>query len=121
VSWIHAGVIAGIAFMPNPWLIGVLLAVLMVLVSPLNVVFSSYEARAIPDALMGRVSTSIDFGASSIRWAGSLGAGALASAFGPTPATLVFAGVQAAVAVSTLIASGLYLLDEPIEAVEAVA
>jgi hypothetical protein len=69
----------------------------------------------IPDALMGRVSSAINFGASSIRWLGPLSAGALASAFSPSVATLVFAGVQAAVAVSTFVASGLHVLDRPID------
>ena len=117
MSWTAVGVIAGLAFIPNPWLIGLLLALLMVLIAPLNVVFSTYEARSIPDALMGRVSSAIDFGASSIQWAGPLGAGWLAASCGATWATLVFGGVQGGIAVSTLIARGLHVLNRPIDEV----
>jgi hypothetical protein len=109
------GLLFGVALVPNPWAIGALIAVTFVLIAPLNVVFGTYEARMIPDALMGRVSSAINFGASSIRWLGPLSAGALASAFSPSVATLVFAGVQAAVAVSTFVASGLHVLDRPID------
>jgi hypothetical protein len=87
----------------------------MFLVAPINVVFATYEARTIPDALMGRVTSAINFGAASIRWLGALGAGLLASVSSPTTATLAFAGVLAAVAVSTHLASGLHVLDHPIE------
>jgi MFS family permease len=115
VSWILVAAMFGVALVPNPWAIGALIAVTFVLIAPLNVVFGTYEARMIPDALMGRVSSAINFGASSIRWLGPLSAGALASAFSPSVATLVFAGVQAAVAVSTFVASGLHVLDRPID------
>jgi hypothetical protein len=73
----------------------------------------------IPDALMGRVSSAISFGGSSIRWLGPLSAGTLASVFSPSVATLAFAGVQAAVAMSTFIASGLHVLGRPIDEVTA--
>lgn len=121
VSWIIAAATVGIALVPNPWAIGVLIALMFVLIAPLNVVFSTYEARMIPDALMGRVSSAINFGASSVRWLGPLSAGTLASVFSPSVATLAFAGVQAAVAMSTFIASGLRVLDRPIDEVTAEA
>lgn len=121
VSWIIAAAMVGIALVPNPWAIGVLMALMFVLIAPLNVVFSTYEARMIPDALMGRVSSAIDFGSSSVRWLGPLSAGTLASVFSPSVATLAFAGVQAAVAMSTFVASGLRVLDRPIDEVTAAA
>lgn len=117
VSWMTAASLVGIALVPNPWVIGLLLALTFVLIAPLNVVFSTYEARTIPDALMGRVSSAINFGASSIRWLGPLAAGLLASTFSPAAATLGFAGVQAAVAASTFIAKGLHILSRPIDEV----
>lgn len=117
VSWMTVATLVGIALVPNPWVIGVLLALTFVLIAPLNVVFSTYEARTIPDALMGRVSSAINFGASSIRWLGPLAAGVLASAFSPAAATLGFAGVQAAVAASTFVAKGLHVLSRPIDEV----
>ncbi|RAG85848.1 MFS transporter [Streptacidiphilus pinicola] len=115
ISWISAAVVVGIAFVPTPWMIGALLAAMLFLAAPLNVVFSTYEAKMIPDALLGRVTSAINFGAASIRWLGAIAAGALASAFGATTATLCFAGVLAVVAIGTLRASGLYVLSRPID------
>ncbi len=119
VSWMVVAALVGIALVPAPWAIGVLLALVFVFIAPLNVVFGTYEVRLIPDALMGRVSSAINFGAVSIRWLGPLVAGALASAFGPTAAMLGFAGIQAALAVSTVLASGLHVLDVPVDEVTA--
>ncbi|MET7338218.1 MFS transporter [Nonomuraea sp. NPDC005650] len=116
-SWLTAAVAVGIAFAPHPWLIGGLMSLMMFLAGPINVVLATYEARTIPDALMGRVSSAINFGAWSIRWLGALGAGVLASAFGPVAATTVFAGVLALIAVSTMVAKGLYVLNRPIDEV----
>lgn len=118
-SWTKVLVLVALAFVPQAWMIGVLLAMSMFLTAPLNVVFSTYEARSIPDALLGRVTSAIDFGASSIRWFGALGAGFLAAAAGPTIAVLAVAGIMAAVAVSTHIASGLRVLDRPMDDVVA--
>jgi MFS family permease len=114
VSWMAAVVAAGIAAVPDPWAIAVLLALLLFLIAPINVVLSSYEAQVIPDALMGAVSSAINFGAASLRWLGAIGAGFLASALSPATATLIYAAVLAAMAVSTHIAKGLYVLRQPI-------
>jgi MFS family permease len=114
VSWMTAAVAAGIGIVPDPWMVGLLLALMLFLVSPLNVIFSTYEAQMIPDELTSAVSSTINFGAGSIRWLGVSGAGFLASAFGPATAALVFAGVLAAVALSTHVASGLHALDRPV-------
>lgn len=115
LSWLMAVGVVGIAVVPWPWAIGALLALMMFLIGPINVVFSSYEARMIPDALMGRVSSAINFGAMSVRWLGPLAAGAMAEAFGPVTATLVIAGVMGAIAVSTHVARGLHALNQPFD------
>jgi MFS family permease len=114
VSWTTALVVAVIALVPDAWMVGALLALMMFLVAPVNVVFATYEARTIPDALMGRVTSAINCGAASLRWLGVLGAGFLAAVFGPTTATLAFGGVLAAIAVSTHLAAGLRVLDQPV-------
>jgi len=114
VSWMAAVVAAGIAAVPDPWAIAVLLALLLFLVAPINVVLSSYEAQMIPDALMGAVSSAVNFAASSLRWLGAIGAGFLASVLSPAAATLIYAAVLAAMAVSTHIAKVLYVLRQPI-------
>ena len=116
-SWLMALAVAGIALVTNAWAIGVLLALLMFVISPLNVLFSSYQARIIPDRLIGRASSAIEFGASSIRWVGALAAGLLASAIGPAAATGIFAGVLALIAMSTFVATGLRVLDTPLDEV----
>ncbi len=115
VSWLTALGSVGIALVPWPWAIGALLAAMMFLIGPINVVFETYEARMIPDALMGRVSSAINFSAASIRWLGPLAAGYLAATIGSTAATLVIAGVLTAIAVSTHIARGLHVLNEPVD------
>jgi len=114
VSWMAAVVAAGIAAVPDPWAIAVLLALLLFLVAPINVVLSSYEAQMIPDALMGAVSSAVNFGAASLRWIGAIGAGFLASVLSPAAATLIYAAVLAAMAVSTHVAKGLHVLRQPI-------
>ena len=98
---------------PGTWTVGVLIALMMFLNSPINVVFSTYEAQMIPDALMSRVSGAMGFAATATRWLGQVCAGFLASSFGPMAATLAFAGVMAVIAVSTHFASGLRVLDQP--------
>ncbi|MBE1582790.1 hypothetical protein ACFPOI_59820 [Nonomuraea angiospora] len=60
---------------------------MMFLARPINIVLASYEAQTIPDALMERFSSAINFGAWSIRWVGALAAGVLASAFGAVAPT----------------------------------
>ena len=117
VSWAMALALLAMAVVPAAWMIGVLLALVMFLVGPINVVFATYEARMIPDELMGRASTAINFGAASIRWVGALGAGLLASAIGPAAATLVIAGVLGAIALSTHFTKGLRVLSRPIDEV----
>lgn len=117
LSWITVADFAAIGFVPVPWLIGVLLAFMLFLVSPINVIFATYETRMIPDELLGRVSTAIDFGASSLRWLGPLGAGLLAAAIDPTRAMLVLTALVAVLAVSTHLARGLLVLDLPIDQV----
>jgi MFS family permease len=118
-SWLWAAAVAGIAVVESAWAVGGLLAVMMFLSAPLNVVFSSYQARIVPDAFRGRASTAGEFGAASIMWVGPLVAGLLSSAIGAPAATGVFAGVLALIAVSTVVARGLRVLDTPIDEVEA--
>ncbi|MGZ0150521.1 MFS transporter [Kribbella sp. WER1] len=118
-SWLMALAVAGIAVVTTAWAVGVLMALLMFVVAPLNVLFSSYQARIIPDRLIGRASSAIEFGASSIRWVGALAAGLLASAVGPAVATGTFAGLLALIAMSTFVARGLRVLDTPLDQVVA--
>lgn len=118
-SWLMALAVAGIALVSSPWAVGALMALMMFSVAPLNVLFSTYQVRIIPDALMGRASSAIEFGASSIRWVGALAAGLFATAMGPAAAVGVFAAVLGLIAVSTVVARGLRVLDTPVDKVVA--
>jgi predicted MFS family arabinose efflux permease len=115
ISWIIVAVMVGIAFVPQAWQIGVLLAGMTFLLGPINVVFATYETRMIPDELSGRVSNAIDFGSSILRWAGPLGAGLLAAAFSPTVAMVSLAVPVAVLAVSAHRVRGLHVLNRPID------
>lgn len=113
VSWMIAAVALCMGFVPGTWSVGALLAVMMFLISPLNVVLATYEMEIIPDELMGRVQSAMNVAATSVQWLGPLGAGLLASAFGPTAATAVFACVMAVLAIATHFSGGLRALDRP--------
>lgn len=113
VGWFIVAGFAGVALAHEPWLVGLSLATFMVFVVPINVVFSTYEARAVPDELLGRVTSAIDFGAGTLRWVGPLGVGLLASAWNPTGAGLVLVVIVATLAITSHFARGLDLLDKP--------
>jgi len=113
------GVIVGIAFVPEPWQVGLLLAALLVMIGPMNVIFSTYETRMVPDALSARVSNAIDFGSSLLRAFGPLLAGLAAAAYGASTAMLLVAVPVAALAVSAHVATGLHALNQPIDEVVA--
>jgi hypothetical protein len=90
----------------------------MVVVVPLNVILMSYETRLVPDALSGRVSSAITFGANGFRFVGPLVAGFVALRWGPTVAGLLLTAVVTLVAVCAPFAAGLHLLDQPLDTVE---
>ena len=104
---------------PAPWQVGLLLALLLITIGPMNVIFSTYETRMIPDALSARVSNAIDFGASLLRAFGPLLAGLSAAAYGARIALLLFAIPVAALAVSAHVVTGLHALNVPIDEVVA--
>jgi MFS family permease len=114
-SWVVVVVFVGIALVPAPWQVGLMLALLLIVVGPINVIFATYETRMIPDALSGRVSNAVDFGASTLQWLGPLGGGLLAAAYGPSVAMLLFVVPVAVIAVSAHLASGLHVLDRSID------
>jgi MFS family permease len=114
VSWTTAAVAVGMGLVPGTWTVGAFLALMMFLNSPVNVLFATYEARLIPDELMGQVSSAMSVAATSIQWLGPISAGLLSASFGPAKATIVFACVMGALAMVTHFASGLRVLDRPI-------
>jgi hypothetical protein len=91
-------VCTGIALVPSPWAVGALLALLLFLGGPINVILETYELQIISDDLIGRVSTTVTLYAQLLRWGGPLVAGGIAQAYGPTAAALGVAGVFALIA-----------------------
>ena len=118
-GWLLVAVIAGIAIVRAPWGVGLLLALMLITIGPMNVIFSTYETRMIPDALSARVSNAIDFGSSLLRALGPLLAGLCSAAYGPRIALLLLAIPVAALAASTHLASGLHALNLPIDEIVA--
>lgn len=80
--WLFAATFALVAVVPTWWWIGVVLAVAMIAVVPLNVVVETYVVRLVPDAMSGRVSAVNRFGAQGLAWLGPLLAGELAAWLG---------------------------------------
>jgi MFS family permease len=116
VSWTVVVVALGMGFVPGTWSVGALLAVLMFLNSPLNVIVVTRTMEITPDELTGRVQSAMGVAATSIRWVGPISAGLLASAFSPAAAAIVFACVMAVLAIATHFSSGIRELDRPVAA-----
>lgn len=111
-SWLLAAGVLAAAFVPRPWQIGAVLAVVFVFVSPLNTVFDSYEMKIVPDELYGRVSALINFLCSCLIWVGPIVAGLLADAFSPVTAVALGGAAFAVLAVWVQRAKALHALDE---------
>jgi MFS family permease len=118
-GWLIVAVMAGIAAVRAPWQVGLLLALLLITIGPMNVIFSTYETRMIPDALSARVSNAIDFGSSLLRAFGPALAGVLAAGLGPRIALLLLAIPVAALAASAHVVTGLHALNVPIDEIVA--
>ena len=90
-NWVWALLMPLIAFVPNPYVLGAVFA-LMAFVGPAwNVVIGAYQLAITPDRLLGRVSSAellVAYGAIPL---GSLVAGLLLESFGNVAATLVLA------------------------------
>lgn len=99
MAWLVVAVAVGLALAPSPWEIGLIGALAVFLVVPLNVMLESYQLRVVPDAMLGRVSSTLSFGSSGLLWTAPLTAGVLADNFGTPTAMLVLAGVLALLAV----------------------
>jgi hypothetical protein len=116
--WGFAASFAVVAVVPAWWEIGVVLAVAMLAVVPLNVVVETYVVRLVPDALSGRVSAVNRFGAQGLAWIGPLLAGALASGLGAPGAALALAGLTVPLALAVHLTRSLGVLDRPVEEID---
>ena len=110
-SWLLAAGVTSVAYVPRPWQIGAVFAVVLILVPPLNTVFDAYEMKVVPDELYGRVSALINFLCSALMWIGPIVAGLLADVLSPVDAVAVLGGVLAVLAVWVQVTKALYQLD----------
>ncbi|CAL9611203.1 hypothetical protein SUDANB15_05611 [Streptomyces sp. enrichment culture] len=117
-AWLFAASFAATAVVPRPWQIGLVMMIGMTSMVPMNVVTESYEVRLVPDAYLGRVTATGQFGFQAVQWTGPLVAGVLADALGVEPAVLVLAAAMAVLAlVLHLARRRLAVLDVPLEEV----
>jgi len=110
-SWIIVPAAVGMAAAPLPWELGAISAFLVFLIVPLTVLLESYQLRIVPDALMGRVSSALNFGTSGLLWTAPVTAGVLADNFGVPTAMLVLAGAFVGLALWCTLAPAVHLLD----------
>jgi MFS family permease len=111
-SWTIVPAAVGMAAVPRPWQIGAISAFLVFLIVPLTVVLESYQLRIVPDALMGRVSSALNFGTSGLLWTAPVTAGVLADNFGVPTAMLVLAGAFVCLALWCTVAGAVRQMDD---------
>jgi predicted MFS family arabinose efflux permease len=111
MSWLVAMAAVGMALSPHPLLVGASLALLALLTVPVSVLIETAELNTVPDELIGRVTSAVDFSAQGLRWAGPVGAGLLVNLLGPVAATLSLACVFLLFAVAGHVVRPLRLLD----------
>ncbi len=113
--WMFVASFAGVAIAPRPWEIGVALLVAMIGLAPINIVFEAYMIRLVPDALIGRISSVIRFGSTSLAWTGPLLVGLLADLFGPPGGAAVLMAATIPFAIALHLTRSLGVLDQPLE------
>lgn len=111
MAWLVVLVAVGLAAAPRPWEIGLVGALAVFLVVPLNVMLEAYQLRVVPDAMLGRVSAALSFGSSALLWTAPLTTGVLADNFGTPTAMLVLAGILALLAVWCTLARAPHLMN----------
>lgn len=119
--WCFAASFCLVAVVPSWWEIGVVLAIAMVAMVPLNVVIESYVVRVVPDALSGRVAAVNRFGAQGLAWTGPLLTGVLVEAFGAPGASLALGALTVPLALAVHLTGSLSVLDRPVDQVEELA
>lgn len=113
-SWLLAAGVVAAAYVPRPWEIGAVFALVFIFVPPLNTVFNVYEMKIVPDELYGRVSALISFLCSALMWIGPIVAGVLADVFSPVTAVTVIGAVLVVIAVWVQTTKALHVLNEDI-------
>ncbi|GAA4350552.1 MFS transporter [Angustibacter luteus] len=115
---IATAVVLGVVVLPmaltdDPWLVGGLFAIAM-LVHPAGVAaISAYVSAITPDGLQGRVGAGLTFGATVIQPLGPLTGGALLHGLGASGATLAAAALAAAASLPLLLSREVRSLPTP--------
>lgn len=110
-AWTFCATLVSVSLLPQIWEVCVVLFVAMSVVSPLNVVLQSYRVRLVPDAVSGRVTSVMAFGAGAFQWIGPVLAGLLADVFGITAAIWVLVVFTVPLAVVLHFTKSLAVLD----------
>lgn len=118
LSWTMAAAAFAMSALP-PWGIGVMVSVTSFVAVPLNVTFDTYEMQIIPDAMLGRVSTTIDLAANGLRWLAPLTIGFIVEASSARIATLVWGAAFVVVTLLVMVNRSVHVLDRPLDEVAA--
>jgi hypothetical protein len=118
-SWMIAAAAFGMAIVPWPYGIGALVAVVTILVIPVNVILDTYEMQIIPDQLIGRVSTTMELAANGLRWVAPITVGVVVEQTSAATAAVVWGVAFSVMAVLVCLTRSLNVLNQPIEQVRA--
>jgi len=113
LSWAMAAAAFAMSALPA-WGIGVMVSVVSFVAVPLNVTFDTYEMQIIPDAMLGRVTTTINLAANGLRWLAPLTVGLLVEATSAQTTALIWGGAFVAVTLLVMTNRSVHVLDRPI-------
>jgi MFS family permease len=117
LTWVIAIAAFGMAVIPAPIGIGAMLALVSVVAVPLNIILDTYEMQIIPDAMLGRVSTTIDLAANGLRWVAPLLVGTIVEATSARTCAVIWGSALTVLAIVVMTQRSLDVLNQPIEAV----
>jgi len=118
LSWAMAVAAFAMSALPA-WGIGAMVSVVSFVAVPLNVTFDTYEMQIIPDAMLGRVTTTIDLAANGLRWLAPLAVGFLVEATSARTTTLLWGAAFVIVTLLVMVSRSVHVLNRPIAEVAA--
>lgn len=107
ITWLWVAQVAVLVLMPNAWALGVVGGIGALAGPAFNVVVGTIAYRVTPEAILGRVRSSLRLVAWGSIPFGGLAAGLLAQRLGSGPALVVFAAVMLVVALLATLAPGI--------------
>jgi hypothetical protein len=118
LSWAMAAAAFAMSALPA-WGIGLMVSVTSFVAVPLNVTFDTYEMQIIPDAMLGRVTTTIDLAANGLRWLAPLTVGLLVEATSAQTTALIWGGAFVVVTLLVMANRSVHVLNRPVTDVAA--